>query len=131
MSKSKLGTLLAGIGIGIGIGYLTSPNTGEENRRILKEKTDNTVEKIKNINLEEVKDKLVDDYNKLCLELKDMDREKAKEIASREGKKLLNKAERLITAAKEKSAPVIEKTARDVKKNVSVLLKKWSDKLAD
>lgn len=124
-------TLLTGILIGVGIGYLTSPHTGEENRKIVKDKAKDTIDKIKNINLEEVKDKLVSDYNKLCETLKDMDKEKAKELALREGKKLLEKCEDLIVVAKEKSAPVIEKTAKDVKKNLGNLLKNWGEKLSD
>ena len=45
MSRRGLGDLLLGVGIGLGIGLLISPNTGEENRRILKKKGSELIDK--------------------------------------------------------------------------------------
>ena len=38
MSRGGFGKFLLGLGLGVGIGMLVTPNTGEENRRIVKEK---------------------------------------------------------------------------------------------
>ena len=41
--------LLLGVGVGVVIGALFTPRTGEENRKLLKQKAGETFEKAKNI----------------------------------------------------------------------------------
>ena len=131
MSRPGIGTFLLGLGIGVGIGMLVSPNTGEENRRIVKEKAGELANKIKDIDLNEVKDNLVKSYENLKKELKDMDMEKAKKIAKKKIEELTKKANELIAAAKEKADPVIEEETKKIKKNLSNLLSTWADKLEE
>jgi SpoU rRNA methylase family enzyme len=131
MRRSGLGTLLLGIGIGLGIGYLTSPKSGAENREDLKNACQDGIEKLKNIDLNAEKDKLVASFNKLKDELKDMDSEKALAIAKKKGKEIQVKANELIEAAKEKSQPVVEKAAKTVKSNLKDLLQNMADKIED
>lgn len=127
--KGGFGKLLAGIGIGVGLGMLFSPKSGKENREDLKNQTKKLVNKVKEIDLEEVKENLVKEYEKLVEELKDMDMEKAKKIAVREGNKIMQKASDLIKAAEEKSKPAISKAAGEVKTKVATLLKNMANKL--
>ncbi len=129
--KSGLGKLLAGVGIGVGLGLLFAPKSGEETRKDLKKTADKAVKKVKDIDLNEVKDQLIKDFDALKRELRDMDPEKAKKMLKEKGKELSDKAEDLISAAKEKSAPMIEKTARDVKKKLADMLSDMSEKLED
>ena len=131
MSKTGIGEFILGVGIGVGIGLLVSPNTGDENRKIVKEKASKAIDKIKNIDLNEVKENLVNQYEKLKEQLKDMDAEKAKRLAKEKIEELTIKANELITAAKEKADPVIEAETKKLKKNLSQLLNKWADKLED
>ena len=131
MSRGGFGKFLLGLGLGVGIGMLVSPNTGEENRKIVKEKASKAIDKIKNIDLNEVKENLVNQYEKLKEQLKDMDAEKAKRLAKEKVEELTIKANELITAAKEKADPVIEAETKKLKKNLSQLLNKWADKLED
>ena len=131
MSRRGLGDLLLGVGIGLGIGLLVSPNTGEENRKILKKKGSELIEKAKNVDLNEVKDNLVDEFNKLKDTVQDMDMEKAKKFASKKGAELKDKADELIALAKEKAEPKVEKTVKDLKRNLSDFLQNLSDKLED
>ena len=131
MGRIGLGDFLLGVGIGIGVGMLFSPNTGEENRKIVKEKATDTLNKLKDVDLNQVKDNLVDSYNKLAEELKTMDKEKAKRIAKEKIDALTDKANELIAAAKEKADPVIEKETKVVKKNLKNLLDGLSSKLED
>ena len=131
MSRGGFGKFLLGLGLGVGIGMLVSPNTGEENRKIVKEKAAEAFEKVKNIDLNEVKDNLVKSYENLKKELKDMDAEKAKKIAAKKIGELTDKANELIAAAKEKADPVIEEETKKIKKNLSNLLSTWSEKLED
>ncbi|MCR4581594.1 MAG: YtxH domain-containing protein [Bacilli bacterium] len=131
MSRPGIGTFLLGLGIGVGVGMLISPNTGEENRKIVKEKAEELANKIKDIDLNEVKDNLVKSYDKLKKELQEMDVEKAKKIAAKKINELTEKANQLLAAAKEKADPVIEEETKKIKKNLSNLLNTWADKLED
>lgn len=123
MSKRKIGTLLAGIGIGIGLGMLLSPKSGKENRAELKKITDDTIDMVKDIDLEKIKNNLLKDYDKLVSELKNMDREEAIAFAKEKGSKIASTAADLIKKAKKKSKPIIENAAKDIKKKTVQLLK--------
>ena len=61
MSNKKSGVLkfLAGLGIGAGLGLLFAPKSGEETRRELKEKLDEFIKAVKDIDIKEVKDEFV------------------------------------------------------------------------
>ena len=131
MARHGFFDFVLGVGIGVGLGMLFSPNTGEENRRIVKEKAKDVADKIKNIDLNEVKDNLVNQYEKLKEDLKDMDAEKAKALVKRKATELSEKANELLAAAKEKADPVIESETKKLKKNLSNLLNTWADKLED
>ena len=131
MGKIGLGEFILGVGIGVGIGLLVSPNTGEENRKIVKEKATKAIDKIKNIDLDKVKEDLSNQYEKLKEELKDMDAEKAKKLVKDKAEELSIKVNELIIAAREKADPVIETEGKKLKKNLSTLLNKWADKLED
>lgn len=131
MSKKGFGKLLAGLGIGFSLGMLVSPASGKENREALKKGAKKVADKVKNIDLDELKETLVNEYDKLVEQLKDMDMEKAKKIAAKKGRELTDKANELIELAKEKSAPVVEKAAKQVKKNLANLLASTAEKLND
>ena len=131
MSKKGFGKLLAGLGIGFSLGMLVSPASGKENREALKKGAKKVADNVKNIDLDELKETLVNEYDKLVEQLKDMDMEKAKKIAAKKGRELTDKANELIELAKEKSAPVVEKAAKQVKKNLADLLSSTAEKLND
>ena len=131
MSKKGFGKLLAGLGIGFSLGMLVSPASGKENREALKKGAKKVADKVKNIDIDELKETLVNEYDKLVEQLKDMDMEKAKKIAAKKGRELTDKANELIELAKEKSAPVVEKAAKQVKKNLADLLASTAEKLND
>ena len=123
MSKKGFGKLLAGLGIGLGLGMLVSPASGKENREALKKGAKKVADKVKNIDIDELKETLVNEYDKLVEQLKDMDMEKAKKLAAKKGRELTEKANELIEKKKKKSAPVVEKAAKQVKKNLAELLR--------
>jgi len=131
MSRRGFGDLLLGVGIGLGIGLLISPQSGEENRKVLKKKGTELINKAKEIDLNEVKDKLVEDFYNFKDEVQNMDAEKAKKLLAQKGKELSEKASELYSAAREKADPVIEKTAKDLKRKLSDFLQNMSDKLED
>lgn len=131
MGKKGLGKVLAGAAVGVGIGMLLAPKSGEETRQDIKKGAKKVVNKVKDIDLNEVKEDLLNQYENLKKELADMDAEKAKKLATKKVNELSNKATDLIEMAKEKSAPVVEKAAKDLKKRLSELLEDIQQKLED
>lgn len=129
MSKRKIGTLLAGIGIGVGLGILFAPKSGEETRKELKEKMDDLIQKLKDIDYSEVRDNLIQKVKDIREELKDLDREKAIEIAKIKAEQIRNKVEELYKEAVKRGKPVVEKAAKDVKEKTVEVLKIMVDKL--
>lgn len=131
MGKKGLGKLLAGAAVGVGIGMMLAPKSGEETRKDIKKGAKNLANKVKDVDLNEVKDDLVDGYEKLKKELSTMDKEKAKKIAKKKINELSDKTQDLMEMAKKKSAPVVEKAAKDLKKKLADLLADFQDKLED
>jgi gas vesicle protein len=121
--------LLLGVGVGVVIGALFTPRTGEENRKLLKEKANETVDKVKKIDFEALKTKLYDEYYNLKDELENMDSETAQRIAKEKVSELQAKADKVIAAAIEENKPKVEKSLVELKKKLAVVLKEASKKL--
>ena len=79
--SSGLGKFLAGAAIGVGLGVLFAPKAGSETRKELKEKMDELVKKVKELDVQEVKDSFLKKIDELKEELADLDKEKVIYIA--------------------------------------------------
>ena len=79
MAKGNFGKFVLGLGIGACVGALLTPRTGEENRKLLKEKANDAYGKAKQIDFDALKTKLYDEYYGLKEKLETMDQEQAKE----------------------------------------------------
>lgn len=128
--KSGIGKFIAGAAIGAGLGILFAPKSGEDTRKELKEKLDKMIEQAKNIDIEEVKKDITRRVEDIKMELVDLDKEKALEIAKKKGNELKEKAQELVDLAKEKGTPVLKKTANDVLDSVIKVSKDTQKKLA-
>ena len=131
MSKKGTGKLILGGAIGAGIALLLAPKTGEELRKDLSEKIADLFEKIKEVDSEEVKQNITNKVNDIKKDLSDLDKEKVKKIAVQKGEKIKKKTEDLVEYAKEKGTPVVEKTAKSVKKKAASVTKEVLAKLED
>lgn len=129
MSKKGMGKFVAGAAIGAGLGILFAPKKGSETREDLKNKTKKIAKDIKNIDPKEVKEKLDKKVQELKKDLENLNKETAKEMIKEKGNALLKKADELIDTAKEKSAPVVEKAAKEVKEKTVNILQGAIDKL--
>lgn len=128
--KSKnVKTLIAGIGIGAGLGLLFAPKKGSELRRDLKNKLDELVGKVKEIDLDEVKDEFFEKVDNIKKELEDLDKEKVLKIAKKKGAELQKRSEELVELAKAKGTPVLEKAANEVREKAIVVVKDVLNKL--
>ena len=129
--KSGLGKFLVGLGIGAGLGILLAPKSGKETRRELKEKLDELVKKVKDIDVNEVKDEFMNKIEDIRNEIEDLDKEKVLKIAKEKGKQLKQKAEELVDLAKEKGTPVLEDAADSVRKQAIKVTKNVLNKLEE
>ena len=133
MSKKKhgLGKFVFGALVGTGIGVLFAPKKGSETRKDLKKKTDELIDTVKNLDKDEIKEKLNAKVKELKQDLENLNKETALEMIKEKGSLLMKKADELMDIAKEKSAPVIEKAAKDVRDKTVLVLKKAIDKLEE
>ena len=143
--KGGFGKFLGGLALGAGIGILLAPDKGENTRKALKKKLDELLKKLKEIDVDEVKDELLFKAEELQAELAELDTEKAKEIALKnnlitdstifialkQAKNIKAKAEELYRYAIEKSTPVVEKAADEVRKQSLKVVKEIEKKLED
>ena len=128
MSKN-FGKLLAGIGIGVGLGLLFAPETGKETREKLKKKLNKMCDDLKNVDVEEVKENIINQIEEIKEELSDLDKEKALKIAKQKGKAIVKKSEELYKLAVEKGTPVLENAADEIRKTSIDVLKSITKKL--
>ena len=109
------GKFVLGVGVGVGLGILFAPQEGSKTRKELKIRMDELLEKVKAIDPEDVKADILQRVEELRMEIKNLDKERAIEIARNSAKKVGQKANDLYDYAKEKSTPVVEKAVKEVK----------------
>lgn len=131
MSKkgNGIGKFLAGAAIGVGLGVLFAPKAGVETRKELKIKFDELVIKIKEIDVDEVKESFLKKIDEIKNELADLDKEKVVEIAKSKAELIGKKMDELVTDAKEKATPVVQKTIEDLRTKTITVLKDTVKKL--
>lgn len=129
MKKKDVAKFVAGAAVGVGIGLLFAPKKGSELRKDLKNKLDEFVQQLKDIDIKEVKEEFDKKVAEIKSELADLDKEKVLEIAKKKVSDLKNKAEELVDLAKAKGTPVLKKTANDILEKVIKISKETQKKL--
>ena len=127
--KNGLGKLVAGIGIGAGLGMLFAPKKGSELRENLKKKINELTDKVKEIDVEEVKKEFNTKVDEIKNDLEDLDKEKALKLAKEKGALLKTKTDELVELAKEKGTPVLEGVAEDLRQKAIEVTKDVLKKL--
>lgn len=127
--KSGFGKFLAGAAIGAGLGILFAPKKGSETRRELKEKLDELANKVKGIDVDEVRESIELKIEEIKAELADLDKEKALKIAKEKGAALKKKSEELVELAIAKGTPVLQKATEEVRQKTIEVVKEVLNKL--
>ncbi len=127
--KNGFGKFLAGIGIGAGLGLLLAPKSGEETRKILKQKINELINEAKKIDVVEIKDDFLAKVEDIKNELEDLDKEKVLKIAKEKSENIKSKASDLVELAKEKGTPVLAGIADDVREKAVDVTKEVLKKL--
>ena len=126
--SSGFGKFLAGAAIGVGLGVLFAPKAGSETRKELKEKFDELVKKVKELDVQEVKDSFLKKIDEIKEELADLDKEKVISIARERAEVIRKKMDELYKEAKEKATPVVQKAVEDLKETKKDTPKKEAPK---
>lgn len=124
-----LGKLLAGVAIGTGIGMLFAPKKGSETRKDLKNKLDDMLLKVRDLDKEEVKETIERKIEEIKAELSDLDKEKVLEIAKKSAKSIKKKTEDLVDYAVKKGTPVLEKSANAIREKAIIVTKEVLERL--
>lgn len=129
--KSGLGKFIAGAAIGVGLGVLFAPKSGAETRKELKQKFDEMVKKVKEIDVDEVRESFLNKIEEIKQELADLDKEKVVSIAKDRAAAIKNKLDELAKEAKEKATPVIQNAVEDLRTKTVAVLKDTVKKLEE
>lgn len=127
--KSGAGKFILGALVGAGLGVLFAPKAGSETRRELKEKMAELLKKTKEIDMDEVKEKITLKIEEIKEELSDLDREKVLKIAKEKGNDIKDKCGELVQLAKEKGTPILEKAANEVREKAIDAVKEILERL--
>jgi len=125
-SKFAFGAL-----IGAGLGLLFAPKTGKETRKLLGKKITELFNQLKEIDVEEVKEKIEDKIAEIQKDLSNLEKEKALKVAKEKGEELKRKVEELTVLAKETGKPLVEEAAASLKVTVLETAKKVVEKLEE
>lgn len=129
--KSGASKFLVGAAIGVGLGMLFAPKKGSETRQELKQRFNDLIGNIKNIDQEELKEAFYDKVDDIKRELEDLDKEKALKLAKRKAEDIKDKCQDLVDMAIEKGTPILRDAAEEVRSKAIVVVKEILTKLED
>lgn len=127
--KSGAGKFILGALVGAGLGVLFAPKSGSETRKELMHKMKDLLKKAKEIDIDEVKDKISLKVEEIKEELSDLDKEKVLNLAKEKANAIKDKCGELVEYAKEKGTPVLEKAANEVREKTIDAVKEILEKL--
>lgn len=125
---SKKG-FLWGAALGVGAGMLFAPKKGCETRKELKEKLDEMLAKLKEVDYDEVRENIEVKIYEIKNELRDLDKEKVLDVAKKKVDELQKMSTELVDYAVEKGTPVLQKSADAIKEKVIKVSKEVIEKL--
>ena len=127
--RKGFGGFLFGALVGVGIGVLFAPKSGKETRKELKEKFDDLVKKVKEMDKEEVKEAFLNKIEEIKQGFADLDKEKVAAIAKEKATALKDKIVELAKTAKEKATPAVQNAVENVRVKAVEVLKLTTEKL--
>ena len=115
MSKKGIAGFALGALAGIGLGALLSPKSGKENREELVKRLNELKDRVKEIDVKEVKKSFEDKIIEVQDSIEELDREKVASIAKKQANNVKKKSEELYELAKEKGTPYVQDAAEKLR----------------
>lgn len=131
MKKRGMSKFITGAALGVGLGFLFAPKKGSETRKELGTKMEELLNKVKELDMEEVQKTLEKKVNEIEKELKDLDKEKVLKIAKTKGKELKKKSEDLVKLAVDKGTPILKEMAEEIRDKTIIVIKEVLNKLEE
>ncbi len=131
MSKKGLGKFVVGATLGASLALLFAPKTGKQTRKLLKDKFDLVMDKLEEVELNDVKEAVVAKIEAIKVELDELDKEKVLKIAKEKSKQLEKGVNELLAYAKAKGQPVLESAIEELRGEAIVLTKEVLKKLKE
>ena len=117
MSKKKSGMKHFALGalVGAGLGVLFAPRSGKDTREALKKKMNDLLEKVKELDKEDVKGAIELKIENIKEAISNLDKETVLEAAKKQCRKVRDLAEELVDYVVDKGTPVLESAASAVR----------------
>jgi gas vesicle protein len=129
MKKKTVAALGVGAAVGAGLGILFAPKSGKETREELKTKITELRNKVKELDMEDVKKYVEEKINLIENEIKELDKEKVLKIAKTQAKKIEKECKDLAKFVKDKSEPVLTNAVEAVREKALEVTKQVLAKL--
>ena len=129
MKKKTVAALGVGAAVGAGLGILFAPKSGKETREELKTKITELRNKVKELDIEDVKKYVEEKINLIEKEIKELDKEKVLKIAKTQAKKIEKECKDLAKFVKDKSEPVLTNAVEAVREKALEVTKQVLAKL--
>ena len=129
MSKKGFKKFLVGAGIGAAITALFTTEKGRAYQKKIASACEELINKLKEVDVEEVKENVKNKIEEIKTELADLDKEKAKDIAAKKAKDIQEKSKELALYAKEKGTPVLQEMTENLREEAIKVTKKVLKKL--
>jgi gas vesicle protein len=127
--KSGFGRFVGGLIIGTTFGILFAPKKGSETRKELRDKTEDFLEKAKEVDINDVEEYVDIKIEEISDDLKNLDSEKVIALAKEQAEHIKNKCDDLVEYAIASGKPVVEKTAEAARVKTIQVLKETINKL--
>lgn len=108
--------------LGAGIALLFAPKSGKELRKDLKVKTDEVLEDIKDLEMDDVKSAIANKIKEIEDDIKNFDKEKAVDAAKKKAKAIEKKTGQLVDSAKKSARPKLVELTKEVKEKTNKTL---------